>query len=348
MLLTKRRRTESTRSNAPEPRKRTESTRTPSGLPELPPEVPRSDIWFDDGNLVVQAENTQFRLFKGTLCSSSEVFKDLVEEMDDLCVEDGTPLLLLSDSAVELTYVLRTIFHRWSYPPNQPLPFDVVAAFLRLGRKYAIKPLYDDALSRLTAVFPPSLTQYVDSKMSDHIQFPDPDDANRRGQIVIDTIILARELTVPALLPAAFWFAATRLESLAHPHTALLSEADRDRILLAAKPLSIAYATYLFGWLDPAATPANCANAAVCNDAKLKYSLKMWRPPGSAMTLYWRTSAAGGLCKACVAAGQKQHAEGVRRLWTELPAFFGLPPWAEMLADAPGASSTSLLISLQC
>ncbi|KAJ7033808.1 hypothetical protein C8F04DRAFT_957159 [Mycena alexandri] len=337
MLLTKRRRTESTRSNAPAPTKRTESTLNPNGLLELLPLAPeplRTEIWFDDGNIIVQAENTQFRLFKGALCSSSDVFKDLVEDMADLTAEDGCPLLLLSDSAVELTYVLRTIFHRWSYPPNQPLAFDVIAAFLRLGRKYEIKPLYDDALARLGAVFPPSLSQYVDSKMMDHIQFPDPEDPNRRGQIVVDTIILARELGIPSLLPAAFWFTCTRLESLANKHTSAIFEADRDVILLAAKPLSIAYASYLFGWLDE--TPANCSQPAVCTNTKLKYSLKQWKPPGSAMTLYWRSSAENGLCRTCVAAGQKHHSEGAKRLWTELPAFFNLPPWAEMLANAPG------------
>ncbi|KAJ7775514.1 hypothetical protein B0H16DRAFT_1757026 [Mycena metata] len=313
MLLTKRRRTESTRSNAPPPTKRTESTTLHELLPPAP-ELLRSEIWFDDGNIIVQAENTQFRLFKGALCSSSDVFKDLVEDMADLTAEDGSPLLLLTDSAAELTYVLRTIFHRWSYPPNQPLAFDVIAAFLRLGRKYEMKPLYDDALARLV---------------------PRPDDPNRRGQIVVDTIILARELDIPSLLPAAFWFTCTRLESLANKHTSAISDADRDVILLAAKPLSIAYASYLFGWLDE--TPANCSQPAVCSNTKLKYSLKQWKPPGSAMTLYWRSSAESGLCRTCVAAGQKHHSEGAKRLWAELPVFFNLPPWGEMLANAPAA-----------
>lgn len=36
-----------------------------------------SDIWYDDGNVVLQAQNTQFKVYRGILAQSSPVFKDM-------------------------------------------------------------------------------------------------------------------------------------------------------------------------------------------------------------------------------------------------------------------------------
>jgi hypothetical protein len=73
----------------------------------------RSDIWFADGNIVIQAENMQFRVYKGTLCNASEVLKEAVENIGDSNGVKGLPLLCLSDSSVDVAYVFKTIFYRW-------------------------------------------------------------------------------------------------------------------------------------------------------------------------------------------------------------------------------------------
>ncbi|KAJ7679606.1 hypothetical protein B0H17DRAFT_1139136 [Mycena rosella] len=135
----------------------------------------------------------------------------------------------------------------------------------------------------------------------------------QRGEIVIDTIILARELDLPVLLPAAF---------------CSIPDSDRDTILLATSYLRLAYAKYIFGWLDEAC--ADCAKPGSCSNTKLQYSLKLWKPPGSTLPLYWPSSAAQGRCNACVAVGKKHHSEGVRQFLKELPSFFKLPSWDEL------------------
>jgi hypothetical protein len=222
-----------------------------------------------------------------------------------------------------------------SYPDDEPLPFDVIAAFLRLGRKYEIKPLYTKALSRLAVAFPSSVDEYINGEKQKYIVFSDPTNI-QRGEIVIDTIVLARELNLPSLLPAAFWCVSIKPEWLANKNTSSIPEADRDVILLATRHLRFAYANYLFGWLDETVVASpDCMKAASCPNAKLQYSLKLWKPPGSSLPLYWPSSAAKGLCNSCVAVGKKNHSEGVRRLWKELPSFFNLPPWEELSAAAP-------------
>ncbi|KAJ7679607.1 hypothetical protein B0H17DRAFT_944046 [Mycena rosella] len=142
----------------PTKRKRTGCESSEAGEPV------RSDIWFDYGNLVVQAENLQFRVYKGTPCSSSEVLRAAIYNVGDSKGVEGCPLVFLSDSSVEVAYLFRVIFYRWSYPDDEPLPFDVIAAFLRLGRKYDIKPLYTKAMSRLTVVFPSSVDEYINGQ----------------------------------------------------------------------------------------------------------------------------------------------------------------------------------------
>ncbi|KAJ7633913.1 hypothetical protein DFH06DRAFT_1139830 [Mycena polygramma] len=280
----------------------------------------RSNIWFSDGNLLVQAQNTQFRVYKGTLCTSSEVLKEAIENMGDSKGEEGCPLLFL----------LILIFDRWSYPDDEPLPFHVIAAFLRLGRKYDIKPLYAKALARLAAAFPCSVEQYL-LGADEQIIFSEP--TANRNTIAIDTIILARELNLTSLLPVAFWCVAREPELLAHKNTKLISEDDRDAMLLATPHLRSAFTSYLYGWLDETSVASpECTKPNSCGLSKLHYSVWLWKRPGNQQGFHWPPRASEDHCKSCVAIGRKHHSDGVEQFWEELPSFFGLPSWEELKA----------------
>ncbi|KAJ7151984.1 hypothetical protein C8R46DRAFT_1357602 [Mycena filopes] len=309
-------------------RRRTDS----SGADEPAPPV-RSDIWFDDGNIVLQAEDTQFRVYKGTLCNSFDVLKNLVENVEDSKGIEGCPLLLLSDSAIEVGHVLQRMFHPWSYPENTPVPFDVVSAHLRLGRKYAMKPLYDSALARIAFSFPTTLEEFLNSDKNESILFKDALGISRSLGIVVNTVVIVRELDLLHLLPAAFWLLSTTPERLAEDDAGLLLASDKRTFLLAAQPLRVAYADYLFGWLDESVVSSpDCSMPQTCRTAKTRYSLKLWRPPGLRLRISWQPSAEKGLCSSCITVAKKHHRDGQKRLWKELPSFFGLPPWEELLA----------------
>ena len=85
------------------------------------------DLWFDDGNVVLIAENTGFRLFRGLLSRQSEIFRGMFQmpqseataaEMYEGCpvvrvVEDGAEewvevLGILSESSKSQQYVARS------------------------------------------------------------------------------------------------------------------------------------------------------------------------------------------------------------------------------------------------
>lgn len=74
----------------------------------------RGDPWFDDGNIILQAEGKQFRVFRGILAASSSVFGDMftIPQPTDEKLVGGCPVVHLSDTAEDLHHVLKALFDR--------------------------------------------------------------------------------------------------------------------------------------------------------------------------------------------------------------------------------------------
>lgn len=79
---------------------------TPAGL------TPVESLWFEDGNLILRAEDSLFRIYSGILSARSSVFKDMfafpppAEGNDNM---DGCPIVEVYDSAEDMTYFLQAI-----------------------------------------------------------------------------------------------------------------------------------------------------------------------------------------------------------------------------------------------
>ena len=74
--------------------------------------VKRSDtVWYDDGSVVLQAEDTLFRVYRGILQSNASVFKDLFElpQPDDAERYEGCPLITMHDTSEDMEVFLRTL-----------------------------------------------------------------------------------------------------------------------------------------------------------------------------------------------------------------------------------------------
>jgi hypothetical protein len=71
-----------------------------------------SQLWFDDGNVVIQAGNTQYKVYRGVLAARSPVFQDMFSfpQPPNLELIEGCPLVHLSDPALQVTPFLRAIF----------------------------------------------------------------------------------------------------------------------------------------------------------------------------------------------------------------------------------------------
>lgn len=104
----------------PAKRKRAEDTSEVSTSPATPV---KSNLWYRDGNIVLQAERTQWKVHQGILAESSVIFQDMFSLPQPLAIDtelvEGCPVVRLSDSAEEVEYVLQAICKRecvsWSF-----------------------------------------------------------------------------------------------------------------------------------------------------------------------------------------------------------------------------------------
>ena len=74
----------------------------------------RSRIWFEDGNIVLQAENVQFKFYKGLLAMYSPFFEGAFSVpqptvVSDADAVDGCQMIRLQDTAADVEYLLSYI-----------------------------------------------------------------------------------------------------------------------------------------------------------------------------------------------------------------------------------------------
>ena len=68
--------------------------------------------WFEDGNIVLRAENTLFRVHKGLLQKQSALFDDLFSlpiSEDTTDTYEGCPLIVVQETADEMEVFIRAI-----------------------------------------------------------------------------------------------------------------------------------------------------------------------------------------------------------------------------------------------
>ena len=68
----------------------------------------RSEPWFEDGNVVLQAEKVQFKVYMGILAANSAIFRDMfaVARADKGDAVEGCPVVHLDDNPEQLAYFL--------------------------------------------------------------------------------------------------------------------------------------------------------------------------------------------------------------------------------------------------
>jgi hypothetical protein len=85
-----------------------------SSSSEHGPQVKHSNPWFDDGNVILQAELAQFKVYSGILSSKSEVFRDMFSLPQPVGVDEVVeecPVVCLSDTAEDVRYVLEALYN---------------------------------------------------------------------------------------------------------------------------------------------------------------------------------------------------------------------------------------------
>ncbi|KAJ7124668.1 hypothetical protein C8R43DRAFT_1111741 [Mycena crocata] len=295
-------------------------------------------LWFNDGNLVLRAGNSEFRIYGGLLGDRSPVFHDMLQfpQPKDNETVDGCPVVEMSDDNEEdLVYFLKAIFdYEFFLPFPTKTNFDVLFGVLRLSTKYQVEPLRRRALVHLSSAFPSTPPE----KHLDDASWAIADEE------WIRLILLGNELSIDWVLPLAFYRASTLCTTaqlldgidVKGSHIALSSQ---DRLLCIEQKLALSKATSSaiinFLW-DPAVIPGCIIrHARVCNDARFsaRKVAETWRETYGPLTIWMSTDWSEqleGVCFACMAAMKTAHQEALDGFWNGLPQRFGLPGWDEL------------------
>jgi len=289
------------------------------------------DIWFEDGSIVLQAELTQFRVYRGILSANSPIFRDMfsLPQPNEGELVEGCPVVTLFDSAVDLSHFLRAIHDAGYYDRTKTKEFSLVASVLRLSSKYNVEYLRERAIAHLTECFPTTLGEWNLRHNANIMEtFP------ARPFLVLQ---LARKFDIPAMLPAAMYCCACTpdIKSLCDGITSIdgshieLDWEDKRSCLLARQKLYDAQRIRLFGCLLDLPT---CAR---CDSGKLEYLRRLEHKSIQSGFPYpfqqkFDLSFDQAVCKECYNRSFSSFSAARQELWDDLPSLFDLPSWAEL------------------
>ncbi|KAF7978929.1 hypothetical protein HWV62_44133 [Athelia sp. TMB] len=307
-----------------------------------PTQIIRSDVWYDDGNVVLQAQGTQFKFYRGILAHSSSVFKDMFTIPQPASVDtqlvDGCPVVHLSDSAEEVRYILRALCpERHTLSGTTELPFAVLSAYLCLGQKYDIHELYHESKKRIFQDIPTTLGAY---------------DAMPVGPAkyeYMELVQLARRTGLLSILPYAYFLCCQAystdqlIEGMqkSDGSTVLLSPHDQIICLAGFRGMLSKQAITTLSWLyDQDTCEYVCFTPESCLEARRAIIGQAVSPQRPLTGLdVWHTGWFNEeLCQDCTDASEDMHNDGRFDFWHSLPLLFKLPPWIELLKERDESS----------
>ncbi|KAJ6593488.1 hypothetical protein B0H19DRAFT_919873 [Mycena capillaripes] len=317
----------------------------PAKRPRTEDAITRSDIWYNDGSVILQAENTQFRVHWSVLALHSSFFREMqgLPQPADQPSIDGCPIVELQDAIVDVEHLLKVLYHP-TLLLQKALPFPVVAALIRLGRKYDFHDLFDTAVERLKFENPTTLKEY-DALLVPGTSHYKPTRILHYPGVLFDMLTVARENNIRSVLPCAYYRACSDFSQKCFfdglrrgdATSASLAPLDQRRCVVGSESLIKVqgHPGYTFGWLC-SWDDENCTDFLKCARVHTKAlrqyhaSLSVW-----ALTPSTPGHGHGQLCASCQQQRQELFVAGREKVWEELPGFFELPPWSELTNDNP-------------
>ncbi|GBE89172.1 hypothetical protein SCP_1501800 [Sparassis crispa] len=315
--------------------------------PEVPHVCEDEEFWFTDGNVILVSGETSFRVHQGVVSRHSEVFRDLfsVPQPENEEKRFGCPVICLSDSPIDLRYLLRVLYDGRKYylkRREEQLELAEVAALVGLAQKYQIEDLREDGILRLKTCFTDKFDVWEDilnksqaSYSSTLMRFR-PTDA-------IAAVDLAHRTDTLSMLPIALYLCCTLESSYlirgvtrADGTVERLSPEDLERCLDARTYLlnrNISMNQQIYG-----ATSPSCSDRSRCSIILERASAhRVMNSVGAKAHHVLRSTdefaeslvRSFSLCRECLALIKSRDLIARRTVWNELPTFFGLtiPDW---------------------
>ncbi|KAJ7821518.1 hypothetical protein B0H14DRAFT_1331921 [Mycena olivaceomarginata] len=99
--------------------------------PDPKTSITRSDIWYEDGSVVLQAQHTQFRVHWGVLARQSSFFHDMqgLPQPPDQPSVDGCPVVKLPDDIADVECLLKALYSP-TFLAQAALPLPAIGALI--------------------------------------------------------------------------------------------------------------------------------------------------------------------------------------------------------------------------
>ncbi|KAJ7502960.1 hypothetical protein B0H11DRAFT_612659 [Mycena galericulata] len=303
--------------------------------------ITRSDIWYADGSVVLQSQNTQFRVHWSILGQQSSFFRDMhgLPQPPDQPSVDGCPVVELQDDAADIEHLMTSLYSP-TFLTRKMLPFPVVAALIRLGRKYDFREVLNKTVERITYENPTTLEKY------DALKRNDTRTIGYYDGIFFDMLTLARENNILAALPCAYYRILRK-----HDHSQMFDGITRiDGTKASLAPIDLRTCVMGHQRLVRAQWAAGntleclkvqdydeCIAPTECNAYRQVIVVERGLISGYFGALLplsaVEAGAKGRLCAPCLQNTMESMAAGRKKMWDDLPGFFDLPPWSELKND---------------
>ncbi|KAH6907667.1 hypothetical protein BKA70DRAFT_1189628 [Coprinopsis sp. MPI-PUGE-AT-0042] len=300
-------------------------------------------VWFDDGNIILQVQATQFRVHKGVLSKHSEKLLRLLSEVSEASPSiEGCPVILLKGgvgSEVHWQQVLELLYDgRRVYNASSRYSFSTVEAMLAVGKEYEFIHLVKEALEQFEETFSEELIRRKSNR------FPSSGFYLDDRSCISDVLDAALDYGVNRSLPAIYMhiltqnsFPANIFDGLERgdKSTGEFTSQSQRVLMLGRDRVYEAMATHMFRWLwlDSGVVPTKeCQVPRACKLRLLRLHSDHWKPVPKIIKALkpWDPQDFPGLCHRCVSAVQGVYEQGQEEFWNELPTYFDLPPWAEL------------------
>ncbi|KAJ7258995.1 hypothetical protein C8J57DRAFT_1185284 [Mycena rebaudengoi] len=292
----------------------------------------RSSLWFDDGNIVLRAGNTIFKVYRGILAAKSGVFGTMFSlpppnPNDRL---HGCPAIVLTDDPGQLEVFLQALFDPEFFVDRGPVAkLETVLAIFRISHKYFVGHLIAWCLEEIDRMYPVEVKSWDNRdhsrlRLSDHLS----------------VIRFAREFHMPWLLPAAFlasFGAGIEVRSGAdEPLVCFISGAaeslmsPNDYLWLSRATANILGGSiYIMDGMRAAAL-TGCPTIGACdhNRHRMLGEVPICVDP---MALFVSADSWSGMrrvvCARCACELRVSWRDGRLMFWASLPLMFGLDRW---------------------
>ncbi|KAL0959012.1 hypothetical protein HGRIS_014324 [Hohenbuehelia grisea] len=164
------------------------------------------EFWFYDGNVVLIAGSTAFKVHRGQLARHSDVFHGLfsIPQPQDEHSMDDCPCVQLHDQPSDVTCFLSALYDGFYFDKPRADDFPIIAGVLRLSSKYLVESLRQQCILRLEHEWPSTLAGWDrrEQESTNAQAHYSPRDLYAHPILVLE---LAVELNLPSLFPAALY-----------------------------------------------------------------------------------------------------------------------------------------------